>query len=138
MGKLVRGIAVMASVMALVATWSAPAVAQSPSCPTAPTYDSSVPTPQSVLGFPLGLGQPQPVTGEQILRYMQAVDTASDRVISFDIGTSWGGRPLKVAVVSSREHMRPAELRRIRERFVALREGRGARHDSLRDSPAMV
>ena len=50
---------------------------------------------------------------------MQAVDAASDRVISFDVGETWGGRPLKVAIVSSREHMRPSELRRIRERFVA-------------------
>ena len=84
-----------------------------------------MPTPESVLGFPLGIGQPQPVTSAQIVSYVQAVDAASDRVISFDIGTTWGGRPLKVAIVSSREHMRPAELRRIRERFVALREGRG-------------
>ena len=91
-----------------------------------------------MLGFPLGIGQPEPVTSEQIVSYVQAVDAASDRVISFDIGTTWGGRPLKVAIVSSREHMRPAELRRIRERFVALREGRGGRHDDLRDSPAIV
>jgi len=135
MSKVVRGIVAMAASMALVAAWSAPAVAQLPSCATAPTYDSRVPTPQSVLGFPLGIGQPQPVTGEQIVRYVQAVDAASDRVISFDIGTTWGGRPLKVAIVSSREHMRPAELRRIRERFVAVREGRD---DSLRGSPAPV
>ncbi|HYI19305.1 MAG TPA: M14 family zinc carboxypeptidase [Solirubrobacteraceae bacterium] len=97
-----------------------------------------MPTPESALGFPLGIGQPQPVTSEQIGSYVQAVDAASDRVISFDIGTTWGGRPLKVAVVSSREHMRPAELRRIRERFVAHREGRSGRGDDLRDSPAIV
>ena len=138
MGKLVRGILVVAAAMALAAVWSAPAVAQQPSCPTAPAYDSRVPTPESVLGFPLGIGQPQPVTSEQIVSYVQAVDAASDRVISFDIGTTWGGRPLKVAVVSSREHMRPAELRRIRERFVAHREGRSGRDDDLRDSPAIV
>ena len=138
MGKLVRGILVVAAAMALAAVWSAPAVAQQPSCPTAPAYDSRVPTPESVLGFPLGIGQPQPVTSEQIVSYVEAVDAASDRVIAFDIGTTWGGRPLKVAVVSSREHMRPAELRRIRERFVAHREGRSRRDDDLRDSPAIV
>ena len=138
MGKLVRGILVVAAAMALAAVSSAPAVAQQPSCPTAPAYDSRVPTPESVLGFPLGIGQTQPVTSAQIVSYVQAVDAASDRVISFDIGTTWGGRPLKVAVVSSREHMRPAELRRIRERFVAHREGRSGRGDDLRDSPAIV
>ena len=36
MGKLVRGILVVAAAMALTAVWSAPAVAQQPSCPTAP------------------------------------------------------------------------------------------------------
>ena len=130
--------------MVLVAAGSAPAGAQElrgqppASCPTPPTYDPGVSTPQSVLGFPLGIGQAEPVTSEQIFRYVQAVDQASDRVTSFDAGSSWGGRPLKVAIVSSRERMRPAELRRIRERFVALREGRGGRHDDLRDSPAIV
>ncbi len=143
MRKIVRSIAVAGTTVALVAGWSAPAVAQerrSPPapCPTAPTYDTRVPTPQSVLGFPLGIGQPQPVTSAQIVSYVQAVDNASDRVISFDIGRTWGGRPLRAAIVSSREHMRPAELRRIRERFVALREGRGGRHDDLRGSPALV
>ena len=34
--------------------------------------------------------------------------------------------------------MRPAELRRIRERFVAHREGRSGRDDDLGDSPAIV
>jgi hypothetical protein len=130
---LKRGIAVAGAAAALLVAGSAPA--QAASCPTEPTYDPAVPTPQSVLGFPLGIGQPQPVTGEQIVRYVQAVDAASDRVISFDAGQSWGGRPLKVAIVSSREHMRQGELRRIRERFVAVREGR---RESLRDSPALV
>ena len=144
MGTFVRGIATAATAVVLVAAGSAPAGAQElrgqppAPCPTSPTYDPGVPTPQSVLGFPLGIGQADPVTSEQIVRYVQAVDQASDRVTSFDAGSTWGGRPLKVAIVSSREHMRPAELRRIRERFVALREGRGGRHDDLRDSPAIV
>lgn len=134
-----RGIAAVAAAVGLLAVWSAPAGAQAPaSCPTAATYDSRVPTPQSVFGFPLGIGQPEPVTSAQIVRYVEAVDAGSDRVISFDAGTTWGGRPIKVAVVSSREHMRPDELRRIRERFVALREGRGGGAGSLRNSPEIV
>jgi len=94
-----------------------------------------VPTPQAVLGFPLGIGQPDPVTGEQIAAYVEAVDDASDRVTSFDAGESWAGRPLKVAIVSSRDHTRPNELRRIRDRFVAVRDGK---RESLRNSPALV
>ena len=123
----------VAAAVGLLVAGSAPA--QAASCPTAPTYDPAVPTPESVLGFPLGIGQTRDVTSAEIVTYVQAVDAASDRVISFDAGETWGGRPLKVAIVSSREHMRPNELRRIRERFVAVREGR---RESLRDSPALV
>ena len=130
---LKSGIAVVAAAVGLLVAGSAPA--QAASCPTAPTYDPAVPTPESVLGFPLGIGQTRDVTSAEIVTYVQAVDAASDRVISFDAGETWGGRPLKVAIVSSREHMRPSELRRIRERFVAVREGR---RESLRDSPALV
>ena len=63
---LKRGIAVAGAAAALLVAGSAPA--QAASCVTEPTYDPAVPTPQSVLGFPLGIGQPQPVTSEQILR----------------------------------------------------------------------
>jgi hypothetical protein len=97
--------------------------AQTAPCPTTPTYDPAVPTPQSVLGFPLGIGQPAPVTSGDIFRYMQAVDAATDRVRTLDIGSSWGGHPLKVAIVSSRKHMRPHELRLIRSVHQALRAG---------------
>ena len=128
-----RGITAAAGAAALLAFGGAPA--QAASCPAQPTYDPAVPTPQAVLGFPLGIGQPDPLTGEQITAYVEAVDDASDRVISFDAGKTWAGRPLKVAIVSSREHMRPQELNRIRERFVAVRDGR---RESLRDSPALV
>jgi hypothetical protein len=124
-GRFWVGVAstLVALAVAVALPGSAAAHKQAPSCPTAPTYDPAVPTPESVLGFPLGLGQPQPVTSEQIFQYMEAVDAATDRVITRDIGTSWGGRPLKVAIVSSREHMRPHELRLIRGVHQTLRAG---------------
>jgi hypothetical protein len=130
----VRVGAVAAVVFAILAIGGGTAQA-AVSCPTTPTYDPAVPTPQAVLGFPLGLGQADPVTSAQIVQYVEAVDDASDRVISFDAGETWAGRPLKVAIVSSREHMRANELRRIRERFVAVRDGH---RESLRGSPAIV
>ena len=80
MGTFVRGIATAATAVVLVAAGSATAGAQElrgqppAPCPTSPTYDPGVPTPQSVLGFPLGIGQTDPVTSEQIVRYVQAVD----------------------------------------------------------------
>jgi hypothetical protein len=128
-----RGITAVAAAAALFAFGGAPA--QAASCPTTPTYDPRVPTPEAALGFPLGVGQSRVVTNEEIVSYVEAVDAASDRVTSFEAGKTWAGRPMKVAIVSSREHMRPSELRRIRERFVAVRDGR---RESLRSSPALV
>src|SRR5215217_3698856 len=134
MRKMVRSLAVAVAVaVALVAAWSAPAGAQelrgSPTapCPTTPTYDPAVPTPQSVLGFPLGIGQPEPVTSTQIFAYMKAVDAASDRVTSFDVGSSWGGHPLKVAIVSSGENMAADRLKQIRRVHQSLRADHGNR-----------
>jgi hypothetical protein len=117
---LVAAVAALTVAVLMPATASAKAA---PPCPTTPTHDPAVPTPQSVLGFPLGIGQPQPVTSAQIFQYMEAVDAATDRVTTLDIGSSWGGHPLKVALVSSREHMRPHELRLIRTVHQSLRAG---------------
>lgn len=114
----------VALVVAVLLPGSAGAAQTAPSCPATPTYDPAVPTPRSVLGFPLGIGQPQPVTSAQIFQYLEAVDAASSRVKTLDIGASWRGSPLKVAIVSSREHMRPQELRFIRSVHQALRAGR--------------
>ncbi|WFE53560.1 hypothetical protein [Micromonospora sp. WMMD1155] len=43
----------------------------------------TVPSPESVLGFPLGTGQERVVTNDEIRTYLGAVDSASD---SEDVG----------------------------------------------------
>ena len=143
MRKIVRSIAVAGTTVALVAGWSAPAGAQEraarrPRLSHGP--DVRHPASHAAVGARLpARHRPAAAGHERADRQLRAGGRrASDRVISFDIGRTWAGRPLRAAIVSSREHMRPAELRRIRERFVALREGRGGRHDGLRGSPAIV
>ena len=135
------GIAATLVALAVAVLVPASASAQAaPACPATPTYDPAVPTPQSVLGFPLGIGQPQPVTSAQIFAYMQAVDAASDRVTSFDIGHSWRGHPMKVAIVSSSANMLPDRLKQIRRIHQSLRADHGNRlsPDVAETLPAIV
>ncbi|GIM88958.1 M14 family zinc carboxypeptidase [Paractinoplanes toevensis] len=72
-------------------------------CSTDPAaHLSTVPSPETFLGFPLGLGQQRVVTNGEISDYLSAVDRASDRVVTGTMGTSVLGRPLPYAVVSNK------------------------------------
>ncbi|GAA0537527.1 M14 family metallopeptidase [Paractinoplanes ferrugineus] len=97
-------------------------------------YRSTVPSPASFLGFPLGAGQPRVVTNAEIRGYLSAVDRASDRVSTGTMGTSVLGRPLDYAVVSDR----PGAVEEIR----ALRDPRGLTAGQARriaaERPAVV
>ena len=63
-----------------------------------PQFRGTVPTPQQVLGYPLGDHE---ATNEEIGRYWAAVDRASDRVVTGVYATSWEGRPLRYALVGN-------------------------------------
>jgi hypothetical protein len=78
---------------------------------------STVPSPESFLGFPLGTGQQRVVTNAEIRDYLSAVDRASDRVSTATMGRSVLGQPLDYAVVSNR----PGAVDEIRD----LRDPRG-------------
>ena len=57
-----------------------------------------MPTPQQVLGYPLGDHE---ATNKEIGRYWAAVDRASDRVVTGVYAKSWEGRPLRYALVGT-------------------------------------
>ncbi|WBB69993.1 M14 family zinc carboxypeptidase [Micromonospora sp. WMMD812] len=124
----------------------APAGARPPSsapCSTNPTARlSTVPSPETALGFPLGIGQDRVVTNDEIRAYLGAVDTASDRVVTGVLGSSVLGRPLPYAVVSNERNVRPAALRKIADDVRDLRDPRRtSRREAARtaaDSPAIV
>ena len=110
--------------LALAAAFSAfvaPAAFAQASCPTTPTYDPSVPTPESVIGFPLGRGQPIVVSTAQSDQYVEEIDAASNRVIAFNFGRSVSGQPLKAAIVSTERNVQARNLAEIARRINAMR-----------------
>ena len=140
MRVIVRSIVAMAAAVALLAIWSVPAVAQA-RCLLSDGPDvrqPASPRPSRCSASRSGSAsrsRSRARRSSSTCRPSTRRPTGSSRSTSAPRGP---GARSSAAIVSSREHMRPAELRRIRERFVALREGRGGRHDSLRDSPAIV
>ncbi|MFD6682999.1 M14 family zinc carboxypeptidase [Micromonospora parva] len=102
----------------------------------------TVPSPETVLGFPLGAGQERVVTNDEVRTYLKAVDSASNRVVTGVMTTSVLGQPLPYAVVSNERHVRPAALRKIADDVRDLRDPRrtSARTAArtAKDSPAIV
>ncbi|MFG1836814.1 M14 family zinc carboxypeptidase [Micromonospora sp. NPDC049175] len=103
---------------------------------------ATVPAPEAVFGFPLGVGQERVVTNEEVRTYLTAVDSASDRVVTGVLATSVAGQPLPYAVVSNERHVRPSALRKIADDVRDLRDPRrtSARTAArtAKDSPAIV
>ncbi|MBM0279517.1 M14 family zinc carboxypeptidase, partial [Micromonospora tarensis] len=102
----------------------------------------SVPSPEAVLGFPLGVGQQRVVTDDEVRTYLGAVDGASNRVVTGVLTTSVLGQTLPYAVVSNERNVRPSELRKIADDVRDLRDPRrtSARTAArtAKDSPAIV
>ena len=74
------------------------------------TYDESIPRPESVIGHVVGTRHTAP---HQIVAYFRALDAASDRVEVRQHGSTYEGRPLIHAVVTSpANHGRLEDIRR--------------------------
>lgn len=121
----------------------AASAAQPSRCSDDPTARlTTVPSPDAVLGFPLGTGQERVVTNDEVRTYLGAVDRASNRVVTGVMTTSVLGQPLPYAVVSNERHVRPAALREIADDIRDLRDPRrtSARTAArtAKDSPAIV
>jgi Zinc carboxypeptidase len=86
---------------------------------TPPTFRGEVPTAEQVLGFPLGS---QEVTAAESDAYVDAVDTASPRVVSGTLGTTWQGRPIRYTLVGKPENLTPAGLAGIQQAARTLRD----------------
>jgi zinc carboxypeptidase len=81
---------------------------------------AQVPTPESVLGFPVGADF-ELATYEQSLAYFEQLAEASDRVELRRVGTTSFGRPWYLALISSAENIRNVE----RYREIGLRLASG-------------
>ncbi|NNF14024.1 MAG: hypothetical protein HKN72_12405 [Gemmatimonadetes bacterium] len=82
---------------------------------------AQIPTPESVLGFPVGADF-QLATYEQSLEYFQRLADASDRVELQEVGRTSFGRPWYLALISSAENIRDAERYREIARRLAYPE----------------
>ncbi|MCI0531561.1 MAG: M14 family metallopeptidase [candidate division Zixibacteria bacterium] len=66
------------------------------------TYDSRIPTPQSVLGLELGA---KPVRHAQVEKYLTALAASSPQVLLREYGSSYEGRKLYYILVGSPENI---------------------------------
>ncbi|MBP2702329.1 hypothetical protein JOL79_00780 [Microbispora sp. RL4-1S] len=138
-------VAFAALVSPLVSPGGSPAQAApgGPACSADPdAHLASVPSPESVLGFPLGKGQPRVVTTDEIVKYVDAVGRSSRRVVTGTVARSVSGQELPYAIVSSERNMTPGRLREIAGRIRSLRDPRTLRPDKAAriadDTPAIV
>jgi hypothetical protein len=115
----VAAAAVGALAIAPVAPGSAAAAAPCDPMQTPPVFSGAVPTSEQVLGFPLGTRE---VTAAETNTYVDAVDAASDRVVSGTFGTSWQGREMRYALVGNPENITPAGLAAVQEAVSKLRD----------------
>ena len=99
---------------------------------TTPHYLHQAPSSTSVLGFALGS---QEVSFAQSNQYLDAVATASDRVIAATAAISVQGRALRYAVVGRTDRMTPHALATIRADATALRNPTIPRRRPRRSKP---
>ena len=98
-------------------------------------FESDVPTPHSVLGYPVG---ERYTRHADIVRYTRLLAAASDRIQFHRYGATVQGRPLTYLVISA-----PANLHRldeIRQRNLELTDPRSAADSEaiIADNPAIV
>jgi len=97
-------------------------------------YDEAIPTPDDVLGYRIGERHSRP---DEIVRYFESVAEASDRVLLEVHGSTFEGRPLVHAIVTSAANH--ARLEEIREANLRLYADPGAVSQSrLETMPAIV
>ncbi|GAB3336208.1 M14 family zinc carboxypeptidase [Micromonospora halotolerans] len=139
----VAALLLLAGLTPLLGGAPAGAAPTAPSCSNDPAARlSTVPSPESALGFPLGTGQERVVTNDEVRGYLKAVDSASDRVVTGVMATSVLGQPLPYAIVSNERHVRPGALKQIADDIRDLRDPRRTRAkkaaETASDRPAIV
>ncbi|WP_040161004.1 M14 family zinc carboxypeptidase [Mobilicoccus massiliensis] len=103
-----------------------PPAAAAPAAPTracseTPVFAGKVPTPSSSLGFDLGTRK---ASVDQVYRYLNQVDLASDKVTVGTFGRTATGAPLKYALVGRPDVLWAAQSGRLTADVEALRNPR--------------
>ncbi len=95
-------------------------------------YDTSIPTPQSVLGFVPGKWH---VSHDKLVSYMTALAAASPRITLENRGRTFEDRPLLLLTITSEQNH--DNLEQIRKKHIALTEN-NASSINLETLPAIV
>ncbi len=96
-------------------------------------YNTSIPTPASVIGHEVGEWH---VTHDRLVNYMKAIDAASDRVTLQQMGTTYEGRPqLALIITSPKNHQ---NLEKIRQQHVQLTQADKSGGLNINDMPVVV
>jgi hypothetical protein len=90
--------------------------------PGVPLGAQTVPTPESVLGYPVGADL-HLATYEESIAYFRALDAASERIQLIEVGRTSEDRPFYVAVISSADNLAHLEHYREISRRLAHPEG---------------
>lgn len=91
------------------------------------TYDPAVPTPESVLGFPVGR---RPARYDEVVRYITTLAEQSNRVKLFEMGATAEGRKTYYCVISAPEQI--ARLEEVRLNNLHLADSRSLGEDDVR------
>ncbi|MDR3118291.1 MAG: peptidase M14 [Mediterranea sp.] len=97
------------------------------------TYNPQIPTPESVLGFPLGR---QHADWGQVTAYMKALAAKSDRVAVRETGRTYQHRPFVEVVFTAADNLR--DIDRIRAEHLKLSDASQAGSVPVDDMPVVV
>lgn len=114
------GAAVAAASLPLVRSGAARAGGACDPFTTPPSFTGTVPSPEDVLGFPVGVDRE--ATSAEIVQYVNAVGSASDRVIVGNAGQSERGRNIRYAIVGSPGNVTPAGLQQVQQDIATIRD----------------
>jgi len=119
--RIRRSLTAFCLLVALAALPSIPTATAQTACPfDGPAeYSGTVPRAKEVLGYRLGRRE---ASVEDAYAYLDAVDAASDEVITGTYGTSVQGRPLRYAMVGLPERLTPEALEETREALRTIRD----------------
>ena len=114
-GGAMGRICAFAGLFSLLLTGAAAGVDLGDYLPSGTSYDPSIPTPKSVLGYEVGEWH---VRHDQLVRYLEAVSASSDRVTLEVQGQTHESRPLLLLTITSPDNHR--RLEEIRQEHLAV------------------
>ncbi len=97
------------------------------------TYNKSIPTPESVLGFQVGKWH---VSHDKLAEYMKTVAAASDRISIENRGVTYEDRPLLLLTITSPENH--SKIDQIRSEHLKLSDGSVSSSLNTADMPLVV